>query len=44
VDLDGGPLKIEIGDDLAVRLSGWAEPIFSGELTAEMLRTLEGLG
>jgi diaminopimelate epimerase len=43
VELDGGPLEVEIGDDLAVRLTGWAEPIFTGELTAEMLRTLERL-
>ena len=34
---------VEIGDDLAVRLTGWAEPIFTGELTAEMLRALERL-
>jgi len=44
VELDGGPLEVEIGDDLVIRLTGWAEPIFTGTLTAEMLRTLEGLG
>ena len=44
VELDGGELEVEIGDDLAVRLTGWAEPIFSGELSAEMLRALEDLG
>jgi diaminopimelate epimerase len=43
VELDGGELEVEIGDDLAVRLTGWAEPIFSGELSAEMLRALEDL-
>ena len=43
VELDGGELEVEIGDDLAVRLKGWAEPIFTGELTAEMLRALEEL-
>ncbi|HET9119074.1 MAG TPA: diaminopimelate epimerase [Solirubrobacterales bacterium] len=43
VELDGGPLEVEIGDDLAVRLTGWAESIFTGELTAEMLRALERL-
>jgi diaminopimelate epimerase len=44
VVLDGGELEVEIGDDLAVRLTGWAEPIFSGELSAETLQALEGLG
>jgi diaminopimelate epimerase len=43
VELDGGDLEVEIGDDLAVRLTGWAEPIFSGELSAEMLRDLAAL-
>ena len=33
VELDGGELEVEISDDLDVRLSGWAEPICSGELS-----------
>jgi diaminopimelate epimerase len=44
VQLDGGELEVEIGTDLSVRLTGWAEPIFSGELSAELLRALEELG
>jgi diaminopimelate epimerase len=44
VELDGGELEIEIGDELAVRLTGWAEPLFSGELSTELLRALEDLG
>jgi diaminopimelate epimerase len=44
VELDGGELEIEIGDDLSVRLTGWAEPLFAGELSAELLRALEDLG
>jgi diaminopimelate epimerase len=44
VELDGGKLEVEIGEGLAVRLTGWAEPVFSGELSTEMLRTLEELG
>ncbi len=44
VELDGGELEVEIGKDLSVRLTGWAEPIFSGELSAELLRALEELG
>ena len=43
VELDGGELEVEIGDDLSLRLTGWAEPIFSGELSQEMLRSLEDL-
>ena len=44
VELEGGELEIEIGDDLEVRLTGWAEPLFAGELSSELLRALEDLG
>jgi diaminopimelate epimerase len=44
VVLDGGELGVEIGEDLGVRLTGWADPIYSGELSAEMLQALEDLG
>ena len=44
VELDGGELTVEIADDLRVRLTGSAEPVYSGELSTELLRTLEGLG
>jgi diaminopimelate epimerase len=44
VELDGGDLEVEIDDDLSVRLTGWAEPLFSGEVSAELLRALEDLG
>jgi diaminopimelate epimerase len=43
VELDGGELEVEIGDVLSVRLTGWAEPILAGELSQELLRTLEAL-
>jgi diaminopimelate epimerase len=43
VELDGGELEVEIGDGLAVQLTGWAEPIFSGELSTELVRALEDL-
>jgi diaminopimelate epimerase len=43
VVLDGGELEVEIGGDLSVRLTGWAEPLYSGELSAELLRALEDL-
>jgi diaminopimelate epimerase len=44
VELDGGELEVEIGGDLTVHLTGWAEPIFSGELSGEFLRALDDLG
>jgi diaminopimelate epimerase len=43
VELDGGELEVEITDDLDVRLSGWAEPICSGELSPELLAALAEL-
>ena len=43
VELDGGELEVEISDDLDVRLSGWAEPICSGELSPELLQALSEL-
>jgi diaminopimelate epimerase len=43
VQLDGGELEVEVSDELDVRLSGWAEPICSGELSPEMLRALGDL-
>jgi hypothetical protein len=44
LELDGGALEVEIAEDLAVRLTGWAEPIYSGELSPQLLRVLEELG
>ena len=43
VELDGGELEVEVSADLDVRLSGWAEPVCSGELSAELLRALADL-
>ena len=43
VELDGGELEVEISDDLDVRLTGWAEPVCSGELSPELLRALADL-
>jgi diaminopimelate epimerase len=43
VELDGGELEVEVSDDLDVRLTGWAEPICSGELSAELLDALSDL-
>ncbi len=43
VELDGGELEVEISGDLDIRLSGWAEPICTGELSPELLRALSDL-
>jgi diaminopimelate epimerase len=43
VELDGGELEVEIGADLAVRLSGWGAPICSGELAPELVAALADL-
>ncbi|HEY7949682.1 MAG TPA: diaminopimelate epimerase [Solirubrobacterales bacterium] len=43
VELDGGELEVEVSPDLGVTLTGWAEPICSGELSPELLAALSGL-
>lgn len=43
VELEGGELEVEIGEDLSVRLNGWAEPVCSGELSPELLTALSEL-
>jgi len=43
VELDGGELEVEISESLDVRLSGWAEPVCAGELSAELLAALAPL-
>ena len=43
VELEGGELQVEIGEDLSVRLDGWAEPVFAGELSPELLQALAEL-
>ena len=43
VELEGGELEVEIGEDLAVRLTGWAEPVYAGELSPELLAALAEL-
>jgi diaminopimelate epimerase len=43
VELEGGELAVEVGDDLRVRLDGWAEPVFAGELSPELLQALSEL-
>jgi diaminopimelate epimerase len=43
VELDGGELEVAISPSLDVTLSGWAEPVFSGEASAELLAALGDL-
>jgi diaminopimelate epimerase len=43
VRLDGGELTVEVSDELDVRLTGSAEPIYVGELSSEFVRALADL-
>ncbi|HET8814030.1 MAG TPA: diaminopimelate epimerase [Solirubrobacterales bacterium] len=43
VELEGGELQVEISEDLGVRLDGWAEPVFRGELSPELVQALTEL-
>ncbi|MFN2612033.1 MAG: diaminopimelate epimerase [Solirubrobacterales bacterium] len=43
VELDGGELEIEISPNLDLKLTGWAEPVYSGQLSAEMVERLTDL-
>jgi diaminopimelate epimerase len=40
VTLDGGELEVEIDDDLNVTLTGWAVPVYTGELADEFIEEL----
>src|SRR2546423_6815436 len=40
VHLDGGDLEVDVGEDLSVSLSGWAVPVYSGELFDEFVEEL----
>jgi diaminopimelate epimerase len=40
VRLDGGELEVEVGEDLHVDLTGWAVPVFAGEVSPELLAEL----
>jgi diaminopimelate epimerase len=43
VRLDGGELEVEVSDELDVVLTGPAEPVYSGELSSELVERLERL-
>ena len=40
VHLEGGDLEVEVGPDLQVRLTGWALPVYRGELADELVGEL----
>ena len=43
VGLDGGELEVEVGEDLGIRLTGWALPVYSGELSTELVEELRAV-
>jgi diaminopimelate epimerase len=43
VALDGGELEVMVEEGLRVALSGWAVPVFSGELAEEFVEELRGI-
>ncbi len=40
VQLDGGELEVEVGEDLQVFLTGWAKPVFEGRISDEFAKEL----
>jgi diaminopimelate epimerase len=41
VVLDGGELEVDVGEDLHINLTGWAVPVFRGELAEDFVRELD---
>jgi len=41
VQLDGGELEVEVGEDLHINLTGWALPVFRGTLAPEFVKELD---
>ncbi len=44
VHLDGGELEVDVGEDLHVDLTGWAEPVYAATLSDELVARLRGAG
>ncbi|HTW42387.1 MAG TPA: diaminopimelate epimerase [Solirubrobacteraceae bacterium] len=40
VALDGGELEVEVGEELQVKLTGWARPVFKGTLSEDFEKEL----
>ena len=43
VELDGGELEVDVGEDLHVDLTGWAVPVYAGEASPDLLAELQRL-
>jgi diaminopimelate epimerase len=41
--LDGGELKVEVGEDLHIDLTGWAVPVYRGTLADDFLKELHAI-
>ena len=44
VELDGGELEVDVDESLHVDLTGWAVPIYGGELSPELVAELGSMG
>ena len=44
VELDGGELTVDVAEDLHVDLTGWAVPIYTADLSLDLVGVLEALG
>jgi diaminopimelate epimerase len=40
VELDGGSLEVDVDESLQIQLTGWAVPVYTGELSRELLDQL----
>jgi diaminopimelate epimerase len=40
VELDGGELVVDVGEDMHVALTGWARPVYAGVLSDEFVKEL----
>jgi diaminopimelate epimerase len=40
VTMDGGQLEVEVGEDMHVSLTGWAKPVYRGELCRAFIEEL----
>jgi diaminopimelate epimerase len=41
VELDGGELEVEVGEDMHMSLTGWALPVYSGTLSEEFAKEID---
>ncbi len=43
VELDGGELEVEVGEDLQINLTGWAVPVYRGALADDFIKELHAI-